>query len=82
MPDTCEVLLFGEGSWLFLDGGTLDLGIVRDATLTSTNDALVFAESFEEVALVNGESVALSMDLCPDGTSRGTSVIDPCSTGS
>jgi hypothetical protein len=44
--------LFAEGTFLFLDGGTLDLGLVRDSTLNSTNDYRMFIESFEGVAKV------------------------------
>lgn len=42
--------LFIEGSIQFLDGGRLDLGVVRDATLDSTNDYETFVETFENVA--------------------------------
>lgn len=75
-------MLYPEGSWLFLDGGTLDLGFVRDSTLNSTNDYQVFAETFEAVALVGVESLALTMDLCPSGAGSATASIDPCATGS
>ena len=47
--------LFAEGSLLFLDGGTLDLGIVRDSDLVSTNDYRTFVETFEGVAKVGLE---------------------------
>jgi len=42
--------LFIEGSIQFLDGGRLDLGVVRDATLDSTNDYETFVETFEGAA--------------------------------
>lgn len=47
-----EVLwnLFIEGSIQFLDGGRLDLGVVRDATLDATNDYETFVEPFEGAA--------------------------------
>lgn len=32
---------------VYIDGGVLDLGIVRDSTLNSTNDYHVFGETFE-----------------------------------
>jgi hypothetical protein len=31
---------------VYIDGGTLDLGVVRDSTLISTNDFQVFGENF------------------------------------
>src|SRR5690606_3822829 len=43
-PTTVEWFLFPEGTWLFLDGGSLDLGLVRDSTLNSVNDYVLFAE--------------------------------------
>ncbi len=57
---------------IFLDGGTLDLGLVRDATLASTNDAVMFAESFESAAKVGVESLAVTATVRPDGAVAGT----------
>lgn len=48
--------LFAEGTFLFLDGGTLDVGIVRDSTLVSTNDYIQFTENFEALAMVGVEA--------------------------
>lgn len=79
---TVVTYLYPEGSWLFLDGGTLDLGIVRDSTLNSTNDVQMFTETFEAAHFHGVESLRLTMDLCPDGTTSGTVDIDPCTVGS
>lgn len=49
--------LFSEGTWVFLDGGTLDIGIVRDSALVGTNDYRMFVETFEGVAKVGIESI-------------------------
>lgn len=81
-PTSVVTYLYPEGSWLFLDGGSLDLGIVRDSTLNSTNDFQMFAETFEAAHFNGVESLRISMDLCPDGAVAGTVDIDPCSTGS
>jgi hypothetical protein len=56
-PATIEWDLFPEGTFLFLDGGTLDLGIIRDSTLVGTNDYKMFMETFEGVAKIGPESV-------------------------
>lgn len=41
--------LFPEGTFSRADAGTLDLGVVRDSTLNSTNDYRYFAESWEAI---------------------------------
>jgi hypothetical protein len=53
--------LFPEGSMQFLDAGRLDLGVVRDSTLDSTNDYETFVETFESVAYRGYASGALQL---------------------
>ncbi|HEU5301945.1 MAG TPA: major capsid protein [Acidimicrobiia bacterium] len=69
-PSDVHWYLYPEGSFLFLDGGTLDLGLVRDSTLNDTNDFQVFAETFEAVAFVGVESLAVTSTVCPNGESQ------------
>jgi len=52
---------------LFLDGGTLDLGIIRDSTLVGTNDYKMFIETFEGVAKVGIESLAITSTISING---------------
>lgn len=60
--------LYRAGDWLFLDGGNLDLGVVRDATLNGTNDAQMFMETFEGVARhSNVETMRITHTTCPSG---------------
>lgn len=70
-PDSVEMLFYPEGTFLFLDGGTLDLGIVRDSTLNLSNNFQTFAESFEAVAFLGPESLCLTLDVCPSGLAAG-----------
>lgn len=56
-PTSVQWALFPEGSWLFLDGGQLDLGVVRDSTLVRVNDYMEFSETFEAAAKIGGESL-------------------------
>jgi hypothetical protein len=77
-PDTLVWFLFPEGSFLFLDGGTLDLGLVRDSTLNSTNDYSVFAETFENVAFVGLESLKITSTVCPSGAGPTGATIYAC----
>lgn len=67
-----ESLLFAEGTFGFIDGGVLDLGVVRDGTLNLTNDFQFFYESFENVAKFGTESIKLTMDVCFNGLSAGS----------
>ena len=81
-PTSAILYLYPEGSWLFLDGGTLDLGIWRDSTLVGTNDARMFAESFEAAAFHGVESLRITVDTCPDGAASALIDIDPCTSNS
>lgn len=81
-PSTAVTYLYPEGSWLFLDGGTLDLGLVRDSTLNRTNDFQMFSETFEAAHFHGVESWRLTFDTCPDGSTSSTVDIDPCVVGS
>lgn len=67
--------LFAEGTFLFLDQGVLDLGLVRDSTLNSTNDYKIFLESFEGVAKVGVESLRVETDLSIRGSSSAATTI-------
>jgi chemotaxis protein histidine kinase CheA len=59
--------LFSEGTFLFLDGGTLDLGIIRDSSLVGTNDYKMFVETFEGIAKVGIESLAITQTVNVNG---------------
>ena len=67
-PTTVVWFLYVEGSFVHLDGGTLDLGLVRDSELNKTNDYQVFAETFENVAFFGIESLKITSTVCPDGS--------------
>src|SRR4029077_21087337 len=46
-PATVRWYIAPEGTWIRLNGGELDLGIVRDSVLNATNDFQAFGEVFE-----------------------------------
>jgi hypothetical protein len=46
-PASVDALLFHPSTRLYLDGGQLNIGIVRDATLVGTNDFIMFSEFLE-----------------------------------
>lgn len=62
-PGVLEFALFAEGTWLFLDGGTLDLGVIRDSSLVATNQYKQFVETFEGVANIGCDSYWVSTEL-------------------
>jgi hypothetical protein len=70
--DKIDSVLFAEGDWLFLDGGTLDLGLVRDSNLNAINRYQTFVEDWEGVAFRGIESLRLVMEVQPTGMVAGT----------
>lgn len=71
-PLTTLVWIFHEGAWVFLDGGELNLGMVRDSTLNKTNDFQMFSEAFEKTSFRGHEFIEIAMKLAPLGTTVGT----------
>ena len=65
--DTFVWYMFAEGTFLFLDGGTMDLGIIRDSTLVGTNDYKMFVETFEGVAKVGVEALKVTSTISVNG---------------
>ena len=68
-PDTIQWALFPEGAFLGIDSGVLELGIVRDSTLNSTNDFQVFGEKFRNVARIAPQQATYweTTDICANG---------------
>ena len=73
-PTEAVFYLFPEGSMAMLDGGTLDLGIVRDSLLDATNDMEVMTETFEAIAYRGYTAGAYQyiVSLAATGASSGT----------
>ena len=68
-PDTIQWAMFPQGAFLGIDMGVLELGIVRDSTLNSTNDFQVFGERFRNVARIAPAQAAYwhTTDICANG---------------
>lgn len=82
-PDQVILYLWIEGEWIFLDGGTLDFGLVRDSVLNATNDFQLFSEGFENVIFHGNESMRLKINICPSGaTSAAVDGSELCTIGS
>ena len=67
-PTEVVWFIYPEGTFLYLDGGTLDLGLVRDSTLNSTNDYQIFYEEFNTVTFIGDESYEVTSTICPNGS--------------
>lgn len=74
-PSEVVWYLFPEGGFVFLDGGTLDLGIVRDSTLNAKNDYQIFVETFEGLIKRAPETYRVTTPLNILGATTGT--VDP-----
>lgn len=75
-PTTVQWALYPEGSWLFLDGGQLDLGLVRDSSLIRKNDYMQFSETFEAATRIGCESWWITSSIGITGMYQGPRV-DP-----
>ncbi len=69
LPNTVQWAIFPQGAFIHVDGGSLELGLVRDSTLNSTNDFQLFGETFENVARIAPAQAAywVTTDWCPTG---------------
>lgn len=71
-PDTTDMLLFQEGKMINLDGGTLDIGIVRDSGLVNNNRYRMFMEEWSNPIHKGVEAFYIVAALQPSGASVGT----------
>lgn len=71
-PAQIESFMWVEGDMLHLDGGTLDLGVVRDSRLNNVNRYKTFSESWEGVAHRGVEAVRSVITTNPSGMVAGT----------
>lgn len=82
-PTTAVAYMFHPGAFMFLDGGTLDLGTeIRDSGLIETNDVRAFLETFEAVAFMGIESIKIEMTFCVAGRSSLPLALSCPGTGS
>jgi hypothetical protein len=63
---------------LFLDSGTLDFGVVRDASLNDANRLQTFYEAFENVAFLGIEALNLTTQVCASGTAAALTPTPGC----
>jgi hypothetical protein len=70
-PHTLVWYMFVEGSFQRLDGGQLNIGVVRDSVLDNTNDYETFIETFEGIAFRGFESLQIVSTVRPNGAYAG-----------
>jgi hypothetical protein len=75
-PTKVKAFIYAPGTFVRLDGGTLDVGLVRDSTLNRTNDLQLFMEEWIGIAKLGFESVGLLSTLCVNGS--GPAGVTPC----
>lgn len=82
-PTTVTSYMYAPGTFVKLDGGTLDLGLVRDHQLTLKNDFAMFMEEWIGFAQLGCESVRIDSLVCPSGERPGySSELRVCASGS
>lgn len=67
-----STLLFREGDWKYLDGGELNMGMVRDSVLNANNRFQTFREEFAIAAHRGIESLHIVHQLQVTGQSAAT----------
>lgn len=71
-PNTVQVIMALEGTFLRLDMGVLDFGTeIRDFTQIRQNDTGAFYEIFENVAKVCNGPQVITLPICPTGEASG-----------
>ena len=79
-PSSVQFLIYPAGTFVKGNGLSLDLGVVRDSTLNSTNDyTAAWSEDCWLVAMIGHESRVVTVPVCPNGAVGGD-VTYTCST--
>lgn len=68
-PKRLSVFMFAEGTFVYLDGGRIDLGVIRDSVLNQVNKYQTFVEPFEGIAKRGYESIQVTVPVALQGTS-------------
>ena len=67
LPTQVYSYIYAPGTFVRLDGGSLDVGLVRDSTLNRTNDLQLFMEEWIGMAKLGFESIRLASTACVNG---------------
>jgi hypothetical protein len=72
--------MYAPGSFVRMDGGTLDVGLVRDSVLNRTNDLQIFNEEWTGMVFLGLESIKGTSTVCPSGSGALGSTPITCSS--
>ncbi|MGI8425590.1 MAG: major capsid protein [Actinomycetota bacterium] len=81
-PDVVVWFMWEEGSYLYLNGGTLDVGVVRSNTENRVNTFATFEEEFDNVACVGPQGWKIQTSICANGTAAPGGTLVTCAPGS
>lgn len=62
-PANASIIMAAPGTFAYMDGGTLDIGVVRDSALVGTNEYIEFTETFEALAKFGVEGVKYNLPV-------------------
>lgn len=66
-PSSMVWYLFAPGTFVYLDGGELNFGLVRDSATNARNDYRIMVETFEKLAFFGLESLEITQTVCASG---------------
>lgn len=72
LPNVVKFLIYPEGTFTFLDGGEMNMGVTRDAELNRRNRFQVFMETFEGLVMRGVQSQFHAATINPSGEAVGT----------
>lgn len=71
-PATFKVIMNHPGAWVYVDGGILDLGTIRDGDMVNDNVFRTFTEEFWNVGMWGVEAWNIEFTICANGASAGS----------
>lgn len=76
-PADMEFLIYPSGNYVLGRGPSVDLGVIIDSTLASTNDERIFSEEATMLVDKMGLARVVTVAICPNGA-IGAAVADLC----
>lgn len=74
-PTVVQTYIHSPGTFVKLDAGALDVGLVRDTTTNRTNDVQLFMEEWLGMAMLGLEAIRLIDTVLATGAATGTAPV-------